>query len=232
MPETLSHYLSRAGVASRRAAAELVKAGQVTVNGECVLEPGFRPEPGAEVRVAGKIIQLPQSYRYYMLNKPRGYVSSNADIHAELKAIDLLPADRRLFSAGRLDKDSEGLLIFSDDGDYVLKLTHPRYRVLKRYHVEVSRPLTAAEQRRLTTGIVDAGEELKLLKITSVSGNTYEVTLNEGKKREIRRLTAAVGAPTLRLRRVAMGKLELGDLPLGKFRELTPAEVAASQVAE
>lgn len=231
---SLTQYLSRAGISSRRKAAEIVRSGKVSVNGKTVVEPGFKVSDGDEVTVDGKLIRPAAEHHYIMLNKPRGYVSSSSDIHAEKKAIDLIriSGEPRIFSAGRLDKESRGLLIFSDDGDYVYRLTHPKFRILKRYLVTLPRRLDDAEISRMCHGIEDDGEMLKAETISHRTGNSYEVTLNEGKKREIRRLTAAVGAPTLDLQRISVGKLTLGDLPEGKFKILSEEEVALSLIAE
>ncbi len=231
---SLSQWISRSGAASRRKAADLVREGRVAVNCEIVREPGMKVSPGDRVTLDGVELKPKTTHHYILLNKPRGYVSTNEDPHAKLKAVDLIALDDapRLFSAGRLDKESEGLLIFSDDGEYVAKLTHPRYRILKRYVVEVSRPLRPEEMAQMVSGIEDDGEVLKAASVTPLGKKQYEFLLNEGRKREIRRLTARFGAITLRLRRVAQGKLELGDLAEGKFRELSPAEVALSLISE
>ena len=224
----LGKFLALRTALSRRAAVEAVKAGRVRLDGETVREPARRVTPGSRVELDGNAVETDEArpLRYYMLNKPRGYVCSSADPHAEKLALDLLPVEPgvRLFSAGRLDTESEGLLIFSNDGDYVEELSHPRNRVLKRYRVEVARPLSEREMSRLREGIADDGEVLRAIEVIPRGGCAYEFVLNEGRKREIRRMTAAVGAPTKRLRRFAVGALELGDLPEGKFRELSPEE--------
>ncbi len=231
---SLSLWLSRSGAASRRKAADLVRDGHVSVDGVVVREPGQKVAAGSCVTLDGKVVAPKTAHCYILLNKPRGYVSTNDDPHAKLKAVDLitLPGAPRLFSAGRLDKESEGLLIFSDDGEYVAKLTHPRYQVCKRYAVEVTRRFSFAELAAMKEGIEDDGELLKALAVTPLGGKRYEFQLNEGKKREIRRLCAHFGAPVVRLQRTAQGKLTLGDLPEGKFRELSPDEVALSLVSE
>ena len=226
--ERLVKFLSASGAASRRAAGELVKAGRVTVNGRTTLEPGFLVSPGDTVTLDGKPVKPVASLHYILLNKPRGYVCTNADPHAPLKAIDLIRLDPpvRLFSAGRLDKESEGMILFSNDGDYVARITHPRHEILKTYLVRVTREFSAGELARIRTGIRDQGELLRVISIERIGKCRYRIVLNEGRKREIRRLTAAAGAPTIELRRVRIGGLELGDLPEGAFRELSPEEVA------
>ena len=228
--ERLVKFLSSAGAASRRAAGELVKSGRVTVNGRVVLEPGTRLAPGDQVTLDGTPVHPPESRLYIMLHKPRGYVCTNSDPHAEHKAVDLIRLDPpvRLFSAGRLDKESEGLILFSNDGAYVEELTHPRHEILKQYHVRLTRDLSAAELERIRTGIADDGDILRVRAIDRIGPACYRITLNEGKKREIRRITAAVGAPTLQLKRVRVGSLELGSLPPGQWRMLTPEEVTLS----
>lgn len=226
--ERLVKILSAAGIASRRGAGDLIKAGRVTVNGETVFEPGFRVAPSDRVEYDSVPVLAEERKVYIMLNKPRGYVCTNADPHAPRKAVDLIRLDPpvRLFSAGRLDKESEGMILFSNDGDYVARLTHPRYEIRKTYLVRVTREFTEPELTRIRTGITDGGEHLRVISIAPAGNCLYRIVLNEGKKREIRRLTAAVGAPTLELRRIRIGGLALGDLPQGAFRELTPEEVA------
>ena len=226
--ERLVKFLSAAGVASRRAAGDLVKAGRIAVNGRTIHEPGFRILPADTVTLDGRPVEPAGRFHYIMLNKPRGYVCTNADPHAPRKAVDLIRLDPpvRLFSAGRLDKESEGMILFSNDGDYVARLTHPRYEIRKTYLVRVTREFTEPELTRIRTGITDGGEHLRVISIAPAGNCLYRIVLNEGKKREIRRLTAAVGAPTLELRRIRIGGLALGDLPQGAFRELTPEEVA------
>ncbi len=226
--ERLVKFLSAAGVASRRAAGDLVKAGRIAVNGRTIREPGFRILPADTVTLDGRPVEPAGRFHYIMLNKPRGYVCTNADPYAPRKAVDLIRLDPpvRLFSAGRLDKESEGMILFSNDGDYVARLTHPRYEIRKTYLVRVTREFTEPELTRIRTGITDGGEHLRVISIAPAGNCLYRIVLNEGKKREIRRLTAAVGAPTLELRRIRIGGLALGDLPQGAFRELTPEEVA------
>ncbi len=233
-PIRLVKFIAASGAASRRAAGDLVKAGRVTVNGVPADTPGMSVGPGDEVRLDGKMLRIAERKHYIMLHKPRGYVCTNADPHAERKAVDLIALDppARLFSAGRLDKESEGLILFSDDGDFVAELTHPRFEILKTYRVETGRELTESELERIRRGIDDDGDRLTVRSIRPLGGAEYEIVLNEGKKREIRRLTAAVGAPTLRLRRLSVGALRLGALPPGRWRELSPEEITLARTPE
>lgn len=227
----LTKYLALCGVASRRRAEELIRAGHVTVDGAAAADPALRVGPGREVAVDGRKIRPPENFRYIMLNKPRNYVCSNADAHAEHLAVELLRDGYPgcfLRSAGRLDKDSEGLIVFSDDGEYLERVAHPRHLVTKVYEVAVARPLTETELAAMRSGIEDDGEVLRVLEAKQTAPGHLLFKLNEGRKREIRRLCARVGAPVRRLKRIALGALELGDLKPGEYRELAPEEVARS----
>ncbi len=225
----LVKFLAAAGIASRRKAAELVENGEILINGKPPIGPGDPVGPRDEVKYRGKVITLNPLY-HIMINKPRGYTCTNEDKHAEKKVFELieLPGNPKLFSAGRLDKDSEGLLIITNDGEYGMRLTHPRFEILKTYLVKTDRPIPANELNRIRQGIVDEGEELRPRAIDEISPGYYKFLLNEGKKREIRRLIRAAGARTTELKRVRIGNLELGSLAPGKWRLLSPDEVALS----
>lgn len=222
----LTKFLSTAGVASRRHSADLIKAGHVTVNGEIQTNPGTRISEKDTVCVDGKHIQMRTKRHYVMLHKPRGYVCTSEDEHAAKKAIDLiqLKDGARLFSAGRLDKNSEGLILFSDDGDFVAQLTHPRHGIEKTYEVSTDRPLTKEDIARMLKGIANAGDLLKALAVRTISPTKYQLVLGEGKNREIRRMMDALGHSTNRLKRIAVGKLTLRGLDVGEWRELTREE--------
>lgn len=231
----LGKYLALYGGVSRRAAVAAVRDGRVTVNGVTEENPARRIAAADKVFLDGAAVADGGGRKYYyMLNKPRGFLCSNSDPHGEKLAVDLLPVmpGVRLFSAGRLDKDSEGLIIFSNDGEYVERIAHPRYGICKRYLVELTRPISGEERESLCRGVVDEGETLHALAVESAGGRKVMITLNEGKKREIRRMTAAIGAPTVRLRRISLGGLSLGDLPVGSFRELTVEERQLSLLSE
>ncbi len=226
----LAKYISAAGALSRRAAAEAVKAGRVTLNGTVVLEPGVRAGEGDRVFLDGRKLKPLTQFHYIMLHKPRGYVCTADDVHAEKKALDLIRLDPpvRLASAGRLDKESEGLLIFSNDGAYLDRLTHPRYQTCKEYVVTLAGELSPADRQKMREGVEDEGDILRVISVRPLGKCRYALVLQEGKKREIRRMTAALGAKTLRLKRVAVGALQLGTLPCGSWKELTSAEREAS----
>ena len=219
-------FLSSCGAASRRKAEELVRNGHVEVDGVKICDPAFKVESGMKVTLDGKVVTLPEKRHYVLLHKPRGYVCSNADSHAEKLAVELIDIPgARMVSAGRLDKESEGAIIFSDDGEFINHLAHPRYGVLKRYEVTTVQPVTPKWQQQMVAGIMDDGEMLKVISIKELTKCRYEIILNEGKKREIRRVLKVCGAATKRLQRIAMGEVKLGKLPIGKWRNLTDDEV-------
>ena len=222
----LVKFIAACGAASRRQAETLIRNGRVAVNGVVTVNPACRVTAEDVVVLEGKRLSMPEKRHYFLLNKPRGYVCSNADVHAEKLAVELFAMPEvHLVSAGRLDKESEGAIIFSDDGNFINRLAHPRYGVLKRYIVETAEPLPPEALAQMADGIRDDGEILRVIAIKPLASRRYEVTLNEGKKREIRRLTAFFGCMTTRLRRISIGRVLLGDLPEGAFRELTAAEI-------
>lgn len=224
----LTKYLGQCGVASRRRAAEIIRSGRVAVDGEIVTDPALRVEPGRRVRVDGREATLPERFHYIMMNKPRGWVCSNADAHAEHLAVELIDRFPGCFlrSAGRLDRESEGLIVFSDDGGYLERVAHPRYLVTKLYEVAVENPLDDRALEEMRRGVAESGELLRVLEAVRLAPRLYRFRLNEGKKREIRRLCAFFGSRVNRLKRIALGGLALGALKPGEYRELSPDEVA------
>lgn len=227
-PIRLVRYLSLAGIASRRKCVEVIKSGKVKVNGTLTRDPSFKVQKDDLVICGADELKISRRY-YIILNKPRGYFCTSSDPHADKIALALIKLPEvRLFSVGRLDKESEGLLLFTNDGDYAERLTHPRYNVLKIYEVTTDRDLKRCECRRLCEPIEDSGEILHAHRIRKVGSHIYLFIMGEGKKREIRRLLKSVGAKAERLRRVAVGKLFLGNLPSGKWRFLTEDEINLS----
>lgn len=227
----LARRMSLAGVASRRKSEELICMGEVKVNGTTVTTPATTVSPDDEVTVSGKRLSI-TSKVHIMLNKPPGFLCSASDPHAERTVFDLVKLHGiRLFSAGRLDLNSEGLLIITNDGDYVQKLTHPRHGILKRYLVRTNKPISKENLDMLRAGIRDFGEFLKPVSISRLKPKEYEFTLNEGKKREIRRLVAATGAKVTLLKRISVGDLQLGPLPTGHWRYISKKEIDESLVS-
>lgn len=229
-PICLTKYLSTSGICSRRGAESLISAGYVTVNGRPAERGAMRILPGDKVCFKGRTVEPPAEKLYVMLNKPRGYVCTIKDRHAAKKAVDLIPqaGHVRLVSAGRLDKDSEGLILFSNDGDFIARLTHPRYEVEKTYRVSLSGELSPEAIRQLTEkGVPDAGDILRARAIRPVGPGHYDFILGEGKNREIRRMAAYFHLEVKRLSRIAIGTVRLGSLACGQCRTLAPSEIEA-----
>ncbi len=217
-------------MASRRAAEQIILEGRVVVNGSAVRVLGSKIDPARdEVTVDGKIVKAHKKH-YIVLHKPKGCVCSKADEHDRMTVYELLPKEWQIVnSVGRLDFASEGLLFLTNDGDFALKLTHPRYGVRKRYVVTVEGKVDGEMLDRFTNGIFHDGEKLKaerawLLSATK-SGSIVELELAEGKNREVRRLFESQGFLVRRLVRTQIGKVKLAELKPGKWRTLTPTEI-------
>lgn len=227
----LNRFLAMSGVCSRRSADELITSGRVEINGEPATELGQRVDPKKdEVRVDGDIVRQERTV-YVLLNKPTGVVCTNAKHEQKTRVIDLLPDVRgRLFTVGRLDMDSEGLILLTNDGNFALEMTHPRYGVPKVYAVLVRGRVQTKDLEKARGGVWLAEGPTTGMKIyVERTGNdrTYmKVTLREGKNREIRRVFAKLGFPVIELKRVRIGELSLHGLGSGKWRFLTPPEVA------
>jgi 23S rRNA pseudouridine2605 synthase len=226
----LQKFLAEAGVASRRAGEKIILAGRVTVNGRPVRELGGKVDPERdEVAVDGTPVRQKRKL-YVALNKPRGYVCSRRDELARRTVGDLLPREwDNLHSVGRLDYDSEGLIFLTNDGDFSLRLTHPRYGVRKKYVATVNGRVEPGRADVFTRGVFDAGEKLRAERTRVLSANNsrsvVELEMAEGKNREVRRLFASQGMEVSRLVRTQIGKIKLGELPSGKWRTLTEAEI-------
>jgi 23S rRNA pseudouridine2605 synthase len=223
----LAKYLAHAGVASRRAAEDVVREGRVTVDGDVVTDPARDVDATHDVRVDGRHVAPSDDKVVWLVHKPPGVVSTASDTHGRRTVVELVRAPgTRLYPVGRLDAETTGLILLTDDGDLANRLTHPRYEVPKVYVAEVERgPVGDVALRRLREGIeLDDG-------LTAPAGvrqlrpGVLELTLREGRKRQVRRMCAAVGHPVRRLSRVAFGPLRLGDLGEGHVRRLSPAEV-------
>ncbi len=229
--ERLQKILSRAGVASRRAAETLMEQGRVTVNGETVREPGTRAEAGKDdIRVDGVRVRLAAEHAYILLNKPRGVVTTRHDPEKRATVMDLVPAVAGLFPVGRLDVSTEGLMLLTTDGDFAERVAHPRFQVPRVYHAKVWRVPEPETLARLRQGVRVEGERLAVdqVRVLHAGNNAWlELTLHEGKHHEVRRLLKAVGHPVSKLKRVALGPLTTRGLNPGEYRHLRPAEVKA-----
>lgn len=223
----LQKFLAQAGVASRRSSEELIVAGRVSINGRIATELGVRVQPSDDVRVDGKRIR-PAASQWYMLHKPRGYMSTRSDPQGRRTLYDLVPPPmRRLFYVGRLDFDSEGLVLLTNDGDTAHRLLHPRYRIDREYDVELEQQVDDAALEQLRRGVQLDDGRARARTVRRKGGRRVVLTLQEGRKREVRRMFAELGHNVLRLRRVRYGPIRLGDLPPGEWRALDERELAA-----
>ena len=233
MGERLQKFLARAGVASRRRCEELIAAGRVEVNGVVVRTAGTRVRPAVD-RVSVDGVRLrPEAPVTVMLHKPAGYITAVSDPAGRPVVLSLLRRAGlpRLFPVGRLDWDTEGLLLLTNDGDLANLLTHPRHEIPKVYHAKVKGRPTPEALRRLLQGVVCDGERLSAA-AASILRTTREnawvaVSVRQGRYRQVRRMCEAIGHPVLKLVRVALGPLALGPLPRGRWRPLLPAEIRA-----
>ncbi len=227
--ERLNKLLAHAGVGSRRHVEELIAAGRVTVDGRPVRELGTKVDPQAQrVTVDGQPVKLERPV-YWVVNKPRGYLCTNEDPAGRPRAVDLVPhVEQRVYTVGRLDEDSEGLLLLTNDGDLAHRLMHPRFGVEKTYLVQVAGHPSRDDVQQLLQGVwlSDGHVRARRVKVMKSQGDStwLQVVLSEGKNREIRRMLARLNHKVLRLRRVAVGPIKLDRLPSGKSRRLKPEE--------
>ncbi|MCH5210936.1 MAG: rRNA pseudouridine synthase [Oscillospiraceae bacterium] len=231
----LQKYIAMCGVASRRKAEELITEGRVSVNGEKVTEQGVKVEIGADnVTVDGKPIKTKNKNYYIMLNKPVGYVSTAKDQFDRPTVIDLIKKDLtdvRIFPVGRLDYDTEGLLLLTNDGDFAYKVTHPKFHKEKTYIAMIKGGMTIKGMNMLRSGVyIDDGFKTSPAKaeiLDAFDGHTMvKITIHEGKNRQVRKMFEAVGGTVVGLQRTQIGNVELGNLPLGRWRHLTSHEVS------
>ena len=221
----LAKYLAHSGVASRRMAEKLIANGRVTVGGETVTDPARDVDESSGVAVDGGAVK-PESHVVYALNKPKGVVSTAKDPGGHPTVVQLVPTERRLYPVGRLDADSTGLILLTNDGELANRLTHPRYEVTKTYRVNVSpSPVSEASLTRLREGVeLDDGPTLPAA-VRRLAPARIEITIREGRNRQVKRMFEAVGHRVDALQRVAFGPLRLDSLDEGDYRRLSAAEV-------
>jgi 23S rRNA pseudouridine2605 synthase len=242
----LAKYLARAGVASRRAAERLIEEGRVSIDGAVVRDPardvaapeeqgGSPAEPGAEsgaparqrITVDGAPLEGPEAHVVYALNKPPGVLSTARDPQGRPTVVDLVREQRRLYPVGRLDADTSGLILLTNDGELAHRLTHPRFEVPKTYRARLAGgPIGARALGELRSGVALDDGLTGPAEVRSLDGAEIEITIREGRNRQVRRMCEAVGHPVTGLARVRMGSLELGDLRPGEHRRLNEREVA------
>ncbi|MFR7984051.1 MAG: pseudouridine synthase [Clostridia bacterium] len=226
----LNKYIAHAGIASRRKADELTINGNVKINGLTMREPGYNVKPGDVVEVNGQRISGEEKMEYVLLNKPKGYITSMQDEKGRPVVTELVAdVDARLFPVGRLDYNTSGMLILTNDGDLTYRLTHPRHQVTKTYRALVSGVLSKEKLFRLRKGVdiggfVTSPAQVKIIRQAERSA-VVDITIHEGKNRQVRKMFAAVGNPVQELQRTAIGDLRLGRLKEGHYRKLTRNEI-------
>jgi pseudouridine synthase len=220
----LQKFLSLAGVCSRRKGEELIVAGKVAVNGEIVVELGTKIDPDQDqVEVDGKAIKPAHALVYIALNKPRDYVSSCSH-PGEKVVVDLVDIPERIYPVGRLDKDSTGLLLLTNDGRLHHRLSHPSFDHEKEYDVTVAGPISDGALKKMRGGLPIMGTKTRPARIFRISSKRFRIVLQEGKNRQIRRMVSKVGNEVTRLQRKRFAGIKLGNLPPGKWRYLSPSE--------
>lgn len=220
----LQKYLADAGVCSRRRGEVYIQEGRVRVNGVVVSRPGIRIDPNEDtIELDGRRVTGKTSFVYIMLNKPKGVISSCSH-RGEKIVLDLVDVDARIFPVGRLDRDSTGLLIMTNDGRLHQRLTHPSFDHEKEYEVETAAPVSNADLDRLSRGVVVDGRKTRAAAVTRMAGNRFDIVLQEGRKRQIRRMVEKIGNRVTALHRVRIATLRLGNLRMSHWRHLTEKE--------
>jgi 23S rRNA pseudouridine2605 synthase len=222
----LVKYLAHAGVASRRAAEAIVAEGRVTVDGLLVTDPARDVGEENVVALDGKPLAGPEPHAIYALHKPVKVLSTASDTHGRRTVLDLVPQrGLRLYPVGRLDADSSGLILITNDGQLAHSLTHPSFQVPKTYRAKLRAPITDRALRALRTGVTLEDGPTAPARARRIAADTIELTIHEGRNRQVRRMCDAVGFPVVSLVRVGFGPLQLGTLAPGAHRQLAPAEV-------
>ena len=223
----LNKYLAEKGIASRRKADDLIATGKIKVNGKVVSELGVKIDSEKDkVEVANEVIEAQQELIYLMLNKPAGYVTSSEKTKTEPNIVmDLIPNTPRIFPVGRLDKETTGLLILTNDGVLAYRLTHPKFECEKEYEAELDNPLTGERIRKIEAGVKLEKAATKPTQVKQIGNAAARVIITEGKNRQVRKIFGKVGCEVLKLKRIRVKQLTLGNLAIGKWRKLTADEV-------
>lgn len=228
----LAKYLAHAGVASRRASEELIASGRVTIDGVTVRDPARDVDDSHDVAFDGEPVKGAEPRVVYALHKPAGVVSTASDTHERRTVIDFVPRERRLYPVGRLDAESTGLILLTNDGDLANRLTHPRYEVPKTYRASLAGPaLTDRALKALREGVQLEDGMTAPAKVRRLTPHQLELTIYEGRNRQVRRMCEAIRRPVRQLVRIRFASLELGELRPGRARRLTTPEVAALAAA-
>ena len=226
----INKYIAQAGICSRRKADELIANGNVKINGAVLKEPGYEVTDGDKVEVNGTQISAKQKAEYVLINKPLGMVTTVSDDKERLTVMDVVAdIDARLFPVGRLDYNTSGALIMTNDGEMTYRLTHPKHEVYKTYRARVAGILSNEKAARLRKGVDIGGFVTSPAKVNIIKGTQHstivEISIHEGKNRQVRKMFAAVGNPVQELERIAIGEIRLGHLKQGHYRKLTREEV-------
>jgi 23S rRNA pseudouridine2605 synthase len=227
----LAKYLAHGGVASRRKAEEIIAKGMVTVGGEVVIDPARDVDDGSDVRVNGAAVGGAETREVWAVNKPAGVVSTAREPGERQAVVELVDSKARLYPVGRLDADSTGLLLLTNDGALANRLTHPRYEVAKTYRAQLARRVRESEVTRLREGVELEDGPTAPAEVRKVRDREMEIILREGRNRQVRRMVEAVGNRVVALQRIGFGPLRLGKLAEGKARRLTAGEVEALRKA-
>ena len=223
--ERLQKIIAQAGICSRREAEKLILNGRVTVDGKIITELGSKVDPNQKICVEGKILRQNTEKIYVLLNKPRGFVSTAHDERGRKTILDLIDVSERIYPVGRLDLNSEGLILLTNDGELTNLLIHPRFEVKKTYRAKISGEITEKKLDELRAGIeLDDGLTAPA-EIYRLGKDLIEITIHEGRNRQIRRMFSAIGCDVRRLKRIKFGFLTLDGVKAGKYRFLTPEEV-------
>ncbi len=221
----LQKFLALSGIASRRKAEELIVAGHIKVNGEVVTELGTSVDPETdEVIYKNRAVRIRHNFTYIALYKPVDYVSSTSSLEGK-SVMELVPRGKALNPVGRLDKDSSGLLLLTNDGEFAQKISHPSLPCEKEYFVLLDQPLQEIHRKRMEQGMILASKRLKPVKIYNMGGRNLKITMTQGVNRQIRRMFGKFGYRVDKLKRIRIGKLELAGLEIGQWREVTPEEI-------
>lgn len=227
----LNKFISSSGISARRKADELIQAGCVTVNGKVVTEFGYQVDPEIdEVKCDGRLVKQPKKFVYILLNKPNGYITSTSDEAGRKTVLDLIGLNQRIYPIGRLDYDTEGLLLLTNDGNFANKLMHPKFGAEKVYHARLSKPIDSKQIERLIKGVSIDGFRTSRTKISVVPNTSnceIRISIREGKNRQIKKMLESIGIFVRRLRRIEYAGLKLKGLSVGGWRYLIPAEVKA-----
>ena len=227
----LQKFMARCGVASRRKSEEIIEEGRVKINGDIITQPGTKVDPDKDIiEVDNKKIKLEENNVYILLNKPVGYITTVDDEFGRKKVLDLLSdIKERIYPVGRLDYDTSGFLLLTNDGDLAYKLTHPKYEVKKKYIADVEGIPTKNELEQFRSGLeiedyVTSKAQVKIIN-SSKGASTLEIVIHEGRNRQVRKMCAKIGHPVVNLKRIELDKIKLGNLKEGKWRHLTNKEL-------